>query len=525
MELVAAPGWRGLSLPGVAPEVVARVEAGRGSEFLARPVTSQVSEQELVDIALRTLKSLGVEFGDLRMGRDVSRFILVRDRNLAHNTMSESSGIGVRALVGGFWGFAATNELTAAGVARCAQKAVELARATAASLPREGGLDFSKFAKEPAHRAEHNTAVGICPFTTSASAVAAPLIEAAETALSCESITRVVGHVQIYGYTRVIANTEGTNIRLTHSIVNVEQEFHAVANGTSAYRTLLSPAIAGGLEHFFAADFPGKTRASCADALAKCHAKTPPAGKYDIICDGHHLALTMHESVGHPTELDRVLGYELSLAGGSFASLEKRGTFKYGSPIVNFVGDNRIRFGAQSHGFDDEGVEAQRFPIVSDGIFMGYGTNRETAHRIGLGRSNGTCFAESWSDVPIVRIPNLFLLPGKQKLSLDELIADTKSGILMLGRDSFSIDQMRYNFQFGANMAYRIENGKLTESLRDVIYQSITPEFWGACDAICDESEWQMHGVFNCGKGHPVQTARMMHGAAPTRFRNINVGF
>jgi TldD protein len=233
----------------------------------------------------------------------------------------------------------------------------------------------------------------------------------------------------------------------------------------------------------------------------------------------------MHESVGHPTELDRVLGYELGFAGGSFASLDKLGSFRYGSPIVNFTADNRLRFGGASSGFDDEGVECQSFPIIREGVLVGYGTSRETARAIGLSRSNGTCRSTGWHDAPIVRIPNLFLEPGRERLSLEELIQDTKSGILMLGRDSFSIDQMRYNFQFGADMSWRIENGKLVEPLRDVIYQSISPEFWGACDAVCDEREWRMHGVFNCGKGQPMQAGKMMHGASPARFRQIRVGY
>lgn len=525
MELVSAPGWRNFSFSGVSDTALRRLENSRGCDLLLQPISEIPSEQEIVECALHALKTLAVDFADLRLGRDVARYIYVNDCNISGNNFSDSSGIGMRALVSGFWGFSSTNDLSLAGVRRCAEKAVALARAAAQSLPKDGSIDFNRFAREPAHHTEYNTAVGICPFTTPVSEVCAPILESAQIALNCPSINRISAMIEATGFARIIANTEGTYLRLTHSVVNVEQRFYAVANGTSGYRTIISPAVAGGLEHFYAANFPSQAKNACADALAKCHAQAVPSGKYDIICDGHHLALTMHESVGHPTELDRVLGYELSLAGGSFASLEKRGTFKYGSPIVNFVADNRIRFGAASRGYDDEGVEAQSFPLVTNGIFMGYGTNRETAHHVGQSRSNGTCFAQHWDNVPIVRIPNLFLLPGKDPLSLDALIADTKDGILMLGRDSFSIDQMRYNFQFGSDMAYRIRNGKIAEPVRDVIYQAITPEFWGACDAICDESEWQMHGIFNCGKGHPGQTARMMHGAAPSRFRQINVGY
>jgi TldD protein len=355
--------------------------------------------------------------------------------------------------------------------------------------------------------------------------LAAPLREAAAIGLGKSGIKRVQAHLPVFGRRRIFASTDGAFIRTTHAIVDASQRFVAVANGTSAYRTVVSPALAGGFEHVLARGFAAAAADAAADALAKCSAERPASGHYDLILDGHNLALTMHESVGHPTELDRVLGYELGFAGGSFATLEKLGTYRYGSPLVNFTANNRLRLGGASQGFDDEGVECQEFPVIREGVLVGYGTSRETAHHIGARRANGTCRATEWSDVPIVRIPNLYLEPGRVPLSLQQLIADTKDGILMMGRDSFSIDQRRYNFQFGADMCYRVRDGRIAEPLRDVIYQSITPEFWAACDAVCDASEWQMHGVFNCGKGQPTQAAKMMHGASPARFRKIRVGF
>jgi len=517
-----APGYANYAFtrtPAAATEAIA---AGRPSAALDRPVAH---EDELAAQAIRRLKALDVDYGDLRLGRDLHRHVHLSDENLTGHHISQSEGIGIRALVHGYWGFAATADLTPAGVERCAERASGMARAVAASSPGEAALKRDRFAGEPAHVATFHTPVGLCPFAADVAELATPFRDAAHIGLAVPGILRVSAQMAIYGRRRLFASTDGALILTTHCIVDTLQRFVAVANGTSAYRTVVGSALAGGLEHYLEADFPGKAQAAAREAVAKCSATKPAPGRYTLILDGHNLALTMHESVGHPTELDRVLGFELGFAGGSFAGLDKRGTFRYGSPLVNFTANNRIRFGGATVGYDDEGVACQSFPVIREGILVGYGTNRETAHHVGEKRANGTCRATSWSDAPIVRIPNLYLEPGLNRLSLATLIADTKDGILMTGRDSFSIDQMRYNFQFGADMSYRIRDGRIEEPLRDVIYQSISPDFWGSCDAICDESEWQMHGVFNCGKGQPMQAAKMMHGAAPSRFRNIQVGY
>jgi TldD protein len=502
--------------------------AAEPTPLLAEPVRGPdpgLTERAMAELALKELKRQGVAFGDLRLGRDFNRNVAVQDDNLSSHFAHADAGIGVRALVNGFWGFSATSELTADGITRCAAQAASMARAVAAITPKEQGLDLAKLAHEPAHEASFHTPVQDCPFAAPVNDLAAPFVTAGKIGLEQPSIKKVQAWLVAHGRRRIFASTDGAYILTTHTIVDSMQRFIAVANGTSGYRTLVGTAVAGGLEHVKAFDYPGQAAAACRDALAKCHAEKPAAGRYTLILDGHNLALTMHESVGHPTELDRVAGYELGFAGGSFASLDKLGHFQYGSKIVNFTANNKIRFGGASVGFDDEGVECQAFPLVKDGVLVGYGTSRETAHLIGATRANGTARSTSWCDTPIVRIPNLYLEPGKTPLSLEQLIADTDDGIMMLGRDSFSIDQMRYNFQFGADMSYRIRKGKLAEPLRDVIYQSISPDFWGSCDRICDASEWQMHGVFNCGKGQPIQLAKMMHGAAPARFRDIRVGY
>ena len=231
----------------------------------------------------------------------------------------------------------------------------------------------------------------------------------------------------------------------------------------------------------------------------------------------------MHESVGHPTELDRVLGYEESCAGRSFATMDKLNNFRYGSELVNLVADNTLEGGLASIGYDDEGVECRKWHIVKAGILTGYGVNRELAHKMKMSRANGTTRATKYSDVPITRMPNLYLAPGKKPLSKEQLIADTENGIYIEGRGSFSIDQMRLNMQFGGDAFWEIKNGKLTGMLKNVVYNAISYQFWRGCDAIADESEFCRAGFITCGKGDPMQAAQMTHGASPARFRNIMV--
>ena len=516
------PGYAKLRFTGVSPAAEARLANEGTTPILATPIAA---EDAIVEDAIKELKKSQVDWGDVRLGRDLNRQLVCQDDNISRHTQSSSQGIGIRAFYKGFWGFAATDDLSPQGIKGCVAEASGMAKAVAAVTPAALGTANKFLAQEPAHKAEYHTTVGECPFDTPAPMIGQVFIEGAALALTLPGITRVMAEMNALGYRRIFANTEGAFIKKSHAIVDAFLRVHAVHNGTSAYRTFVVPGIAGGLEHFFASGLAAAVPSLCREALAKCSAQKVASGNYDLILDGHNLALTMHESVGHPTELDRVLGYEFGFAGGSFAGLDKLGHFRYGSKLVNFTGNNRLRYGGATVGFDDEGVEGQSFPLIREGILVGYGTNRETAHHIGQRRANGTCRATHWYDAPIVRIPNLFLEPGTQRLALDDLIADTKDGILMLGNDSFSIDQMRYNFQFGANMCYRIRGGKLAEPVRDVIYQAITPEFWNACDAICDERAWQLHGIVNCGKGQPGQSAQMMHGASPSRFRQIKVGF
>jgi len=257
------------------------------------------------------------------------------------------------------------------------------------------------------------------------------------------------------------------------------------------------------------------------EAIALLKSPQCPSDIRDIILSGDQLALQIHESVGHATELDRVLGYEESYAGSSFATTEKLGKFKYGSKIVNLVGDGTLPGGLATQGYDDDGVRSKRWYIVKDGILSGYATNREFAHKIGMDSSCSCNRADSFSSIPIIRIPNLSLMPGCWEY--EDIIKDTKKGIILDNNKSWSIDQKRLNFQFGCETGWLIENGRITKMVRNPVYQGITPEFWNSCDAICNYKYWKLYGVSNCGKGQPTQVARMCHASSPARFRKVKV--
>jgi TldD protein len=266
-------------------------------------------------------------------------------------------------------------------------------------------------------------------------------------------------------------------------------------------------------------------RAAGKQAREKLGAKTVEPGKYDLVLSPEHLFLTIHESVGHATELDRVLGYEANYAGTSFATLDKWQSkkFKYGSDIVNFVADKTAPGALATVGYDDEGVQCKRWDIIKDGVLVNYQATRDQAHIIGEKESHGCSYADSWSSVQFQRMPNVSLQAGKKQLTPDEMVKDVKKGIYIAGRGSFSIDQQRYNFQFGGQLYYEIKDGKITQPLEDVAYQSNTQEFWNACSAMCDERDWRMGGSFFDGKGQPSQVSAVSHGSSTTRFNGVNV--
>ncbi len=476
--------------------------------------------RDLAPLAIDTASSRGAGYADARvvaMQREEIRF---KNGQPAGLDLSESVGIGVRVLVGGAWGFAATDDLSREGIARCASLAVEIGRASSRLIN-----EPVRLAPEPPHRAVWTSDCRIDPFTV-------PLGRKLDLLARIDAEIRRVGGVRnaeaFLTFVREhqwFTSTEGSDIEQTLTRSGGGYTATAVADGDVQRRSF--PAAEGhhlcqGYEFIEAVPWVENAGRIAEEAVALLSAAQCPPGTYDIILDGSQIALQIHESVGHPTELDRVLGMEANYAGTSFLTLDKRNSLQLGSPLVNLVADATLPHGLASFGFDDDGVEAQRWPIVEDGRFRGYLSSRELAHRIGENRSRGCVRADGWHHIPMIRMVNLSLMPGTG--TLEQLLADSERAIYMETNRSWSIDQLRYNFQFKTEIAWEIRGGRKARMLKNPTYQGITTQFWNSCDAICGPSEWRPWGVVNCGKGQPGQVADMTHGAAPARFRNVRVG-
>ncbi len=470
--------------------------------------------------AMDVVRRLGVDYGDIRLLRKRAQVIMTEDRRVMFLSDRDTYGFGIRIIAAGSWGFAGSNVITPAEIDRVSRLAVEVAEASATTRG-NGGVELLR--QDPA-KDSWFTRVEIDPFDIPVHEKVGVLLETSEKMLGVKGVTKASGHMFFEKVDKLFSNTEGSEIETGVFTSSAFITAIAAADGDAKTRTFSLPSGTTGYELIHESDFPSHAERVGEEAVQ--HLKSPPcpAGKRDLILLPSHLCLTIHESVGHATELDRAEGMEESLAGRSFATPDKLGKLKYGSPIVNFKADNTLPKGLATHGYDDDGVPGKTWHIVKDGVFTGYSTNRATGGAIGDTESLGCCRADSWSSIPIVRMPNLSLEPGRERIDLDDLITDTKDGILIEGLGSFSIDQMRINFQFGGNAFWEIKNGKITRMLKNVNYQAITTEFWNSCDAICDERSWEPHGVTNCGKGDPVQTSKITHGASPARFRNINVG-
>jgi TldD protein len=476
--------------------------------------------EEITGAALDRLKRGGSDYGDVRVVRLRRQDITVEDTFVRSIAEEDLIGFGVRALRKGSWGFASSTGYDPTEAARAADLAVEMAVANAAAS-RGGPITQSE--EEPA-QGRYDTPAEVDPFTVPLAQKIGLLASIGESARSQKGVSKVVSVMTFHGIHRTFVSTEGAQFQSNVTQAAAEYRVWAVGQGRAKMRNHSIPPCTGGYERVRESDLLSEAPRVGREAVAHLNARPVKPGRKDLILMPSHLALTIHESVGHATELDRALGMEESLAGRSFAVPELLGKLQYGSPHVSFRADNTLPGGLATMGWDDDGVPGQAWDIVRDGLFVGYSTNREVAGHIGQTRSMGGNRADSWASFPIVRIPNLSLGPGQDRLSLDELIADTSDGILIDGMGSFSIDQMRMNFQFGGNAFFEIKNGKIGQQLRDVTYQSITTDFWNACDAVCDDRFWQPYGILNCGKGDPMQVSRMTHGASPARFRNILVG-
>ncbi len=507
---VAGVTGAGLVLPGC---------YGRGHSHApaAEIAPPELSAEELCAAAIRAARKSGADYSDVRLGRYRTQTLYARDRRVGHVEDSASYGFGIRVLVRGGWGFAASGIVTPPEIERVAALATRIARASAGLLEEPVSL-----VPEPVHRDIYRSPREQDPFVVGLDTKADLLLASHETLLAHPDVAVAESYLGAWHRIQHFASSEGSRIEtdLVRTWGNLEAR--AVGDGDSQSRYCEASPRHAGWEHILATDFPGQAERLAREASEKLKAAEGPQGKYDLILDPQHLCLTLHETIGHPSELDRALGFEANYAGTSFLTPDQLGKLKYGSSHVSITADNVLPVGLASIGYDDDGVKCQRWPIVRDGVFVGYSTNREVAAEIDESRSRGSCRADSWSSIPIVRISNIGLEPGEG--NVDDLIRDTKRGIYIAGRGTYSIDQKRYNFQFGGDMFWLIENGRKVRPLKNVIYQGITPEFWGSCDAVCDRAHWEPFGVLNCGKGEPSQAGQMTHGASHARFRAVRVG-
>ncbi len=476
--------------------------------------------KDKLKVCIDWLKGKQVDYADCRFIRREFEMIRVADGMVESMSRNLDVGVGIRVLVKGAWGFAATAVVTPAELQKTANKALQIARATATTLRQPVRL-----APQTPYVDAYKSPCLKDPFAVSTDAKLDLLINACQRLRTSKKIRKAEASMRFYKTYKLFVSTEGAEIE--QELVESGAGYEALATEGKEVQKRSYPNSHGGdfatrgyefIEEMNLLDHTDRVRD---EAIQLLTAPPCPDTTTTIIINGSQLALQVHESCGHPTELDRVLGTEISLAGGSFMTTDKLGKLKYGSDLVNINADATTPGGLGSFGYDDEGVKAQRSPIIRNGLFVGYLTSRETAPVVNA-VSNGTMRADGWNRIPLIRMTNINLEPGTWKLA--DLIADTKDGILMDTNKSWSIDDKRLNFQFGVECAWEIKNGKLGAMLKNPVYTGITPEFWNSCDAICDQNHWHVWGVPNCGKGEPMQVAHVAHGASPARFRNVKVG-
>ena len=476
--------------------------------------------RELTDRTLNVAEVKGATYADIRIVRRENQGIVVKNGKVEGLSQDENQGFGVRVILNGAWGFASSSLLSLEEVERVTALAVEIARASA--LVKTQGVDVGP---PIVYSDTYRTPVKSDPFQVPMEKKIELLMAADAEMRLAKGVVVAQSNLRFIRERKVFASSEGSFIE--QEIIESGGGLEATAVGEGEVQKRSYPNSFGrhqgtaGYELIEEMDLVGNARRVGEAAAALLTAPQCPSLVTTIILGATQLALQVHESCGHPIELDRVFGTEASYAGTSFLTTEKLGTFRYGSEIVNITADATIPGGLGTFGYDDEGVPAQRVPIIQNGIFVGYLTSRETAAVIDQ-ESNGCMRADGWNRIPLIRMTNINLEPGKW--DFDDLIADTDEGIYMEMNKSWSIDDKRLNFQFGTEIAYQIKNGKLGQLYKNATYTDITPRFWAACDAICNEKHWNVWGTPNCGKGQPSQSAHVGHGTAPARFRDVQVG-
>ena len=481
--------------------------------------------KELAAWALNIATVRGATYADVRVIEDRSRALATKNGKIGNASDSRSRGFNSRVLIDGAWGVASSREFDRSSVESTAARAVDIAKASARVKQSDVSL-----APERAVTAVWTTPHEVDPFSISIEQNLALLEKIDRELRSVQGVTLAETNMNFRREEQWFFSSEGSEIHQTKYTTGAGYVAYSFA-GSEIQKRSYPTSFGGqwqnkGYELIDELKLVENARRIGEEAVSLHAADQCPQGVYDIILDSSQLGLQIHESVGHPIELDRVLGMEANFAGTSFLTLEKLRTLKYGSELVNVVADARDEHGPGlgTFAFDDEGVPAQCTPIISNGLFTGYLSSRETASLIGLERSGGTLRAESWNRLPIIRMTNISILPGDEPLSMEQLISSTEHAILFQTNRSWSIDDKRYNFQFGTEMGWEIKNGKRTRMLKNPSYSGITTEFWNSMDAICSRDEWTLWGTPNCGKGQPQQVMGTGHGAAPARFRKVRVG-
>jgi TldD protein len=503
-----------VALTSALPHWISEVDAADAA------VAATVDKNALADIALNTARRLGATYADVRINRYRSEQISTREQQVQNVSRSQSFGFGVRVLFKGTWGFASSRNVTAADVRRITRQAIDIARANSV-------YQRKRITMTPAGKVVANwkSSFEKDPFEVSIDDKIQFLLKLNAAAMKTKGVSFVNSSMGFVNEQKFLASSDGS--RIEQYIIRVNPNFSVTAvdrsSGDFQSRNSLGGPQGLGYEYMERYDWLKEAEEAGEDAIAKLKAKPIDPGLYDLVLHPSHLWLTVHESVGHPTELDRSLWWEADYAGTSFLTRDKIGKLRFASKIVDFVADRTQAGGLATVGYDDEGVPAQSWHLIKSGMFVDWQTTRDLAALTGGKKSNGCLHADSWGSVSFPRMPNVSLQPAASETSMEELIQDVENGILIYGDGSYSIDQQRYNFQFGGQTFWEIKKGRVGGMLRDVAYQSRTTDFWNSCDALGGRATYQLGGSFNDGKGEPTQSNAVSHGCPVARFRKVNV--
>jgi TldD protein len=487
------------------------------------PSFTDLPLQRLAHAALQRTKDFAVEHADFRLERIRTQDLSLRDGVLQGAADHEQLGFAVRVVLNGTWGFAATDVLTKESAVRASEEAVHVAQ-TAKPINSEP----ITLAAEPVHDGRAwVSAYEVDPFTVPLSDKVALLADWSTTLQRDPVVAHATATLRQVFENKFYADTAGTMTTQQRVRLHPVLEAYAVDETSGRFDSMrtLAPPVGRGWEYLTGTGWDWEDELDQLPALLaeKLAAPSVEPGMYDLVVDPSNLWLTIHESIGHATELDRALGYEANYAGTSFATLDKLGSLQYGSEVLQVTGDRTVEHGLATVGYDDEGTRTQEWDLIRDGVLVGYQLDRRMAPMLGLDRSNGCAFADSPHHIPIQRMANVSIKPAAEEVSTDDLIGDVERGIYVIGDRSWSIDMQRYNFQFTGQRFFRIENGRLAGQLRDVAYQATTTEFWGSMDAVGGPQTWVLGGAFNCGKAQPGQVAPVSHGCPSARFRGIRI--